>query len=290
MTRGMRRAKASPSPTRPRRSTRLQAKNNDEAPEIHSAHASPARDESPPWLGIEGSRYSAKGSQARFPRAALRNAKKPRAAFAQTLYWPRTRGNKRPPYQAAPPSANWIDALLGHVCATDSTRQSHDVDFHSYILIELEGSPQEISVLPEILSQSQTSSQKKAELADCPAKTPELIQRDRKLFPKSIAIDFDDPLERPGEEKEKDDGNDGGEHPASQSRSIPRRLERSVLCHEVMVALSRARDEKNLEIWTEYVHFGFGGFRVTKCEMVKVRKTFEAQLGGGGGVCPDERI
>ncbi|KAJ7465555.1 hypothetical protein FB451DRAFT_1369872 [Mycena latifolia] len=31
------------------------AKNNDEAPEIHSAHASPARDESPPWLGIEGS-------------------------------------------------------------------------------------------------------------------------------------------------------------------------------------------------------------------------------------------
>ncbi|KAJ7495235.1 hypothetical protein FB451DRAFT_1360122 [Mycena latifolia] len=54
MTRGKRRAKASPSPTRTRRSTRLQAKNNDEAPEIHSAHASPARDESPPWLGIEG--------------------------------------------------------------------------------------------------------------------------------------------------------------------------------------------------------------------------------------------
>ncbi|KAJ7457046.1 hypothetical protein FB451DRAFT_1183553 [Mycena latifolia] len=60
MTRGKIRAKASLTPTRTRHSTRLQAKNNDEAPEIHSAHASPARDESPPWLGIEGSQYSAK--------------------------------------------------------------------------------------------------------------------------------------------------------------------------------------------------------------------------------------
>lgn len=55
MAHGKRRAKNSPPHTRSQRSTRLQAKNNDEGPDIDSAQDSATRDESPPWLDIEGS-------------------------------------------------------------------------------------------------------------------------------------------------------------------------------------------------------------------------------------------